>query len=89
MRFKILLHQRVAKQLEKMEPNLRLRIKSTLKELEETPEQKGERLHPSDYWKIRIGDYRAIYQIDRSNKSIVIIFVGHRSKVYDDFERML
>ena len=46
-------------------------------------------MHPSDYWKMRIGDYRAIYQIEASSKSVIIILVDHRSKVYDDFERML
>jgi mRNA interferase RelE/StbE len=85
----ILLDPRVAKQLKKMDADLRNRLRSSLMELQETPESKGESLHPSDYWKTRIGDYRAIYQIERSKKLVVIIFLGHRSKVYDDFERML
>ena len=89
MTYSILLHQRVAKQLEKMDAGFRNRIKSALKELVESPESKGEHLRPSDYWKMRIGDYRAIYQIERSKKLVVVVFVGHRRKVYDDFERML
>jgi mRNA interferase RelE/StbE len=72
-----------------MSSELRGRIKSSLEELRNSPELKGERLHPSDYWKIRVGDYRAIYQIDRSERTVVVLFVGHRSKVYDDFERLL
>ena len=87
MRFSVLLDPRVARQLGKMDVNLRRKIKEALSELQEAPDQKGERLHPSDYWKIRIGDYRAIYQIE--SKSVIIIFVGHRSKVYDNFERLL
>ncbi len=89
MSYIVLLHPKVARQLEKMNADLRSRIRSTLEELRDSPESKGERLHPSNFWKIRIGDYRAIYQINKSNKSIVVIFFGHRSKVYDDFERML
>ena len=60
-----------------------------LRGLQESPETKGERLHPSDFWKIRVGDYPAIFQIDKKNKSVIVLFVGHRSKVYDDFQRML
>ncbi|MHB1868241.1 MAG: type II toxin-antitoxin system RelE family toxin [Nitrososphaerales archaeon] len=89
MIFTILLHPRVASQLEKMDADLRNRLKSALKELRESPESSGERLHPSDYWKMRIGDYRAVYQIEASSKSVIIILVDRRSKVYDDFERML
>jgi hypothetical protein len=38
---------------------------------------------------IRIGDYRAIYQIDRDKNQVVILFIGHRRTVYDDFLKML
>ncbi|NLB75751.1 MAG: type II toxin-antitoxin system RelE/ParE family toxin, partial [Crenarchaeota archaeon] len=27
-------------------------------------------LDPSDFWKIRIGDYRAIYEIDSTKKEV-------------------
>ena len=87
MSFIVLLDPRVARTLKRMDGTLRKRITIALEELKESPEAKGELLHPSNYWKIRIGDYRAIYQIERSEKSVIVIFVGH--KVYDNFERML
>ena len=31
----------------------------------------------------RIGDYRAIYNLDRANRRIVVHHVGHRSEIYD------
>jgi mRNA interferase RelE/StbE len=89
LRYTILLDPKVARRFERMDSDLRSRIESALEELPGSPESKGERLPPVDYWKIRIGDYRAIYQIDQSNKSVIVVFIGHRSKVYDDFERML
>jgi len=36
-----------------------------------------------------MGDYRAIYEIDRNKNQAVAIFVGHRKNVYDDFTKML
>jgi len=38
---------------------------------------------------MRIGDYRAIYQIDENKQQVFILFIGHRSTVYDDFLKML
>ncbi len=34
-------------------------------------------------WRIRVGDYRVIYEIDDANEIIDIIHVRHRSKAYD------
>ncbi len=84
-----MLDPRAAKSLNKIDSIIRGRIKSALNELEDSPETKGEPLHPSEYWKIRIGDYRAIYSIERKDNLVIVLFVGHRSKVYDDFGRML
>jgi len=30
----------------------------------------------------------AIYEIDRGKNQVVVLFVGHREKVYDDFSKM-
>lgn len=29
-----------------------------------------------------IGDYRAIYEIDKQNKKVIVLYIGHRSEVY-------
>ncbi len=89
MSYSVLLDPRVARALKRMNQALRKRITSALEELKESPERKGELLHPSDYWKIRVGNYRAIYRIENSSKAVIVLFVGHRSNVYDDFERLL
>jgi mRNA interferase RelE/StbE len=37
----------------------------------------------SDYWRIRIGDYRVIYVIDDTARRIDILRIAHRKEVYD------
>nr|WP_242022865.1 type II toxin-antitoxin system RelE/ParE family toxin [Pseudanabaena mucicola] len=37
----------------------------------------------SSFFKLRVGDYRVIYAIAQSQKSIIIHQVGHRSEIYD------
>lgn len=50
---------------------------------------KGERLSPSAFFRIRVGDYRAIYEIDRKKRTVIVLYIGHRSRVYGDFSRLL
>jgi len=85
--FKILLHPKAAHFLRKAEPTVKNRIKDRLRELQDTPE-KGERLNPP-FRRLRIGDYRAIYEVDRDKRRAIILFIGHRREVYDDFSRLL
>ena len=59
------------------------------RDLKNNPESIGKALKPSDFWSLRIGDYRAIFEIDRAKKQVIVLFIGHGKKVYDDFSKML
>ncbi len=37
----------------------------------------------NDVWRIRIGDYRVVCSITGTSKTVSILRVAHRSKVYD------
>lgn len=82
------MHPKAAKELTKIEESIRVRIVEMLRELEDNPEKVGKRLKYSDFWSLRVGDYRAIYEIDKPNNKVVVLFVGHRRKVYDNFTKM-
>lgn len=88
MAFTVLLHSKAAKALEKIEKSIRTRIIAKLKELSDNPEKVGKPLKYSDFWSLRVGKYRAIYEINRSKNQVIILFIGHRKKVYDDFSKM-
>ena len=88
MAFTVLLHPKAAKALEKIEKSLKSRIVEKLRELEDSPEKVGKSLKYSDFWSLRVGDYRAIYEIDRGKNQVIVLFIGHRKKVYDDFSKM-
>lgn len=89
MVFTVVLHPKAAKALKKIENSVRLRIVERLRELRNRPERVGKRLKYSDFWSLRVGDYRAIYEINRDKNQVVVLFIGHRKKVYDDFSKML
>ena len=85
----MLLDPRAVRSLKRLDRDIQERVKTSLRELEESPETKGEQLHPSVFWKTRIGDYRAIYFLERKQNSVIVLYVGHRNRVYDEFERFL
>ena len=89
MVFKVLLHPNAAKELRKIDQVNQARIKKALEELAEDPFKAGKPKHPSDYWGIRSGDYRAIYEIDPDQNQVTALFVGHRKKVYADFSKLI
>lgn len=39
----------------------------------------------ADMYKLRIGNYRVIYSIDKRNMVIIIEFAGHRKNIYKIF----
>jgi mRNA interferase RelE/StbE len=87
--FAVFLHPKAAKELERLEETLRKRITERLRELKGNPESIGKALKPSDFWSLRIGDYRAIFEVDRTKKQVIVLFIGHRKKIYDDFSKIL
>lgn len=88
MTFTILLHPKAAKAIKKIEEQIRSRTTEKLKELKNHPERTGKRLKHSDFWSLRVGDYHAIYEINRDKNKVIILFIGHRKKVYNDFSKI-
>jgi mRNA interferase RelE/StbE len=87
--YQVFLHPKAAKFLSRLSEPLRARIKYGLRELGDSPKSKGKRLTPSLFWRIRIRDYRGIYEIDEKKKMVIILYIGHRNRAYDDFSRLL
>jgi mRNA-degrading endonuclease RelE of RelBE toxin-antitoxin system len=87
--FRVLLHPNAARDLRKLNQADKARMKKTLETLATDPWKAGKPLHPSDFWSIRSGDYRAIYEIDSKQNQVIVLFIGHRKRVYDDFSKLL
>ncbi len=88
MIYKILLHPKAAEFLSKTDVKIKERIIAALAELESSPKTKGQQLRDSRFFRLRTGDYRAIYTVDEGEKKVIILFIGHRREVYDDFSRI-
>jgi len=72
--------------LEKLSQDLRQRIVNKIDWLAENFEQiKPQPLsnNLSGFFKLRVGDYRVIYEVNPTEQTIIIDRVGHRSQIYD------
>lgn len=88
MKYNVHLHPKAADSLKSLDKLIKNRVKKRLNLLKEKPEAFGKRLKYSPFWSLRIGDYRAIYEINNKEKKIIILFIGHRKNVYTDFEKI-
>ncbi|WMT52615.1 type II toxin-antitoxin system RelE family toxin [Ferroplasma acidiphilum] len=83
MTFEIVLTDEAENFIKKCDKDIRNRILKSLRRLEDDPEI-GKPLTSilTGLWSLRIGDYRAIYQIKNNKLTVVVIKIGHRKNVY-------
>ena len=82
--YDIILSEQAVKQLEKLEKNTQERILKVLERIRVKPEAYVTKLVGNFGYKLRIGDYRAIIDIDNSKPIISVTKVGHRKNIYKD-----
>ena len=71
------------RQLKKLEREIQERLTKALERIRIRPEAYVQKLVGDPGYKLRVGDYRMIMDIDQSKLHILVIKVGHRKNVYD------
>lgn len=83
MRYRVILPKSVHKELNRLAAEVRERILERLTGLETNPRPADvKKLKGRLAWRIRIGDYRVIYEIHDRELQVIVITVGHRGDVY-------
>ncbi|MBM4388758.1 MAG: type II toxin-antitoxin system RelE/ParE family toxin [Deltaproteobacteria bacterium] len=71
------------KEFRKRAAAIKARVREKILSLEENPRISGsKKLRETEFYRIRVGDYRAIYSIFDKEKVIKILSIGHRKEVY-------
>jgi len=75
-----------AKEFRKLPPLIKERIREAVNQLTKNPRPSGVvKLKGEDrLFRIRIGEYRIVYEIDDSAKLVLVTRVRHRKDVYRD-----
>ena len=73
-----------ARQIRKLEPDVRGRVQARIRELGDEPRPAGatKLVGEKTAWRIRIGDYRVIYDVLDDVLVVTVVAVGHRREVY-------
>jgi mRNA interferase RelE/StbE len=83
MRYRVILPRSVQKELDRLPDDVVKRILARLTQLETDPRPADvKKLKGRDAWRIRVGDYRVIYEIHDRELQILVITVGHRREIY-------
>ena len=85
MIFKVLLHKKVSKFLEKLDAETRKRMTGSLRELESFPNVKLDIIKiagEENTFRLRLGKLRALFKVYNEEKVIVVIKLDSRRRIY-------
>jgi mRNA interferase RelE/StbE len=83
VKYLVILTRSVQKELDRLPEDVVRRSLDRLRRLEVNPRPAdGKKLKGRDAWRVRVGDYRIIYEIQDRELTVIVITVGHRHEVY-------
>jgi mRNA interferase RelE/StbE len=82
MVFTIIWSESAARQLGKLDRSVAKRILERVQELETNPLRSLRRLVGVPYYRLRVGDFRVIVEVAQDRLIVLVLKVGHRSRVY-------
>lgn len=82
MNYEVKWHSKAEKNLAKLPRELIEHILNKIDEVQKEPFRFLEHFEGKDTYKLRLGDYRALVEVDFSNKKLYIQVFDKRSRVY-------
>jgi mRNA interferase RelE/StbE len=83
MTYTIYILRRAQNELARLPGGAYERVRDAIRVLGQDPRPRGSlKLRGREAWRIRVGDYRVIYEIDDRQRSVIVVHVGHRRNVY-------
>jgi mRNA interferase RelE/StbE len=71
----------------RLSKDVRQRVRKAIEErLATSPHEYGQPLRKTlkGYWKLRVGDYRVVYRIEK--QTVVVLGIRHRKDIYEEIE---
>ncbi|MCD6146607.1 MAG: type II toxin-antitoxin system RelE/ParE family toxin [Thermoplasmata archaeon] len=82
MTYEILFSDKALKQLKNMERDVQERIIAAMERVRIKPEKYVTKLVGDPGYKLRVGDYRIIMDIDSKKLQVLVLKIGHRKNIY-------
>jgi mRNA interferase RelE/StbE len=88
MAYTITLTKSAIKELDSLPAKTHDRVVEHLRQLEQDPRLKGaEKLTGLDAYKLRVGNYRIVYEINDKSEQVRVVMVDDRKQVYKRLRR--
>lgn len=83
MSYSIFILRRAQRELAQLPADSYERVRNAIFALAQNPRPSGcLKLAGREGWRIRIGNYRVIYEIDDRQRIVTVLHIGHRRDVY-------
>lgn len=84
--YRLRLKHSAQKELDALDPSAGGPVEQAISSLAENPRPPGlKKLQQVGAWRIRVGDYRVVYEIDDGARLVTVVKIGHRRDVYRDW----
>ena len=82
--YRLEVKEKAVKELAKVRPDMGMRLLKFIESLASDPKpRKSHKLSGSiNCYRLRVGDYRVLYQVDDKEELVTIYKIGHRREVY-------
>ena len=72
------------RQLRKLDPHARRRVQAAIELLADDPRPPAAKMlvNSDGAWRVRVGDYRVIYDINDGRLTILVLSAAHRREIY-------
>ncbi len=81
--YTIAILRRAQKELADLPRDAYVRTRDAIRALAEEPRPPGsKKLAGRTGWRVRVGSYRVVYEIDDHDRLITIVHIGHRRDIY-------
>ncbi len=83
MNYELLIEKAAQRALQRVPQPDRDRVIEAIRTLSDEPRPPGaKKLKGREAWRIRIGDYRVIYEINDGRRQLLVVTIGHRRDIY-------
>ena len=82
MLYELVWSPKIRDKLKKLDEKTAVHIIKKIKSIQENPIPYLKKLKQIPYWRLRVGDYRIIIDLDLADKKITLLNLGHRKNIY-------
>ena len=85
MAYRVVIQESASKALRKLDEQIRRRVAVAIDALADDPRPPGIKAVAGEHgsYRIRVGDWRVLYEVDDELRQVLIAKIGHRSTIYD------